>query len=299
MDAKSTLAALLVVFIWGLNFSVIKFGLEELPPIMFSGLRFLIVAVPAVFFVPFPRTSVWNVLGVGVFLGVLKFSFLFVAMRQDISAGLASLLLQAQVVFTILLSLLFFREKLTARQLVGAVIALAGFSFFFQDTGGNATSLGLLLVLSAALFWAISNLIMKRVANSNLLHFMVWASLVPPLPLFLVSYFFETKQPLALLMATTAQSWGALVYVSYISTLLAFSLWAWLLRHHQTAVVTPFALLIPIVGMLGSSILLGERLTQFEVFGGMLVLLGLAVLLLTPAVIVKLSRRIGHSRAEL
>ncbi len=298
MDVKSTFAALLVVFIWGLNFSVIKFGLEELPPIMFSGLRFLVVAVPAVFFIPFPRTSVWNVIGVGVFLGVLKFSFLFVAMRQDISAGLASLLLQAQVIFTILLSLLFFKEKLNTRQSLGAVIALSGFSFFFQDTGGNATSLGLLLVLSAAMFWAFSNIIMKRVANTNLMHFMVWASLVPPLPLFLISYFFETKHPLALLMATSAQSWGALAYVSYISTLLAFSLWAWLLRHHQTAVVTPFALLIPIVGIVGSSILLGERLNQFEVFGGILVLLGLAVLLITPTIVIKLSRYLGRHKVQ-
>jgi len=88
MDIRSVLGSLLVVLIWGLNFSVIKFGLEELPPIMFSGLRFLIVAIPAVFFIPFPKTSIWNVIGVGGFLGVLKFSFLFVAMKSDASAGI-------------------------------------------------------------------------------------------------------------------------------------------------------------------------------------------------------------------
>ncbi|MCO7199295.1 EamA family transporter [Pseudoalteromonas sp. OANN1] len=98
--------ALIVVIIWGLNFSVIKFGLAELPPILFSGLRFLVVAIPAVFFIPFPKTSVWNVLGVGLFLGVLKFSLLFIAMESNASAGIASLLLQAQVIFTILLSVL-------------------------------------------------------------------------------------------------------------------------------------------------------------------------------------------------
>ncbi|MEI8631341.1 EamA family transporter [Vibrio sp. PP-XX7] len=114
MGIKSISLALIVVFIWGFNFAVIKFGLEEIPPILFSALRFLIVAIPAVFFVPFPKTSLWNVLGVGLFLGVLKFSFLFIAMKSDASAGISSLLLQVQVIFTIILSIFFFREKYIA-----------------------------------------------------------------------------------------------------------------------------------------------------------------------------------------
>ena len=113
MNLKSVLLALLVVLIWGVNFPVIKFGLEELPPLLFSSLWFLIVAIPIVFFIPFPKTSIWNVLGVGLFLGILKFSFLFIAMRADASAGISSLLLQAQVIFTILLSLILFKEKIT------------------------------------------------------------------------------------------------------------------------------------------------------------------------------------------
>ncbi|MCE7586521.1 EamA family transporter [Vibrio fluvialis] len=291
MDIRSVLGSLLVVLIWGLNFSVIKFGLEELPPIMFSGLRFLIVAIPAVFFIPFPKTSIWNVIGVGVFLGVLKFSFLFVAMKSDASAGISSLLLQAQVILTVLLSVLLLKEKITKAQFFGIAIAAIGFSLFFFTANGNVTLTGVTLILCAALFWSISNLIMKRIKNVNLLHFMVWASLVPPLPLFAISYLVETRDPLAVLAATSAQAWWSVIYVGYISTLVAFAIWGWLLNHYPSASVTPFALLIPVVGMVSSSLLLDETMSHLEVMGAVLILCGLSVSVLGGIVIKMLARR--------
>ncbi|WMO12733.1 EamA family transporter [Pseudoalteromonas piscicida] len=269
--------ALIVVIIWGLNFSVIKFGLAELPPILFSGLRFLVVAIPAVFFIPFPKTSVWNVLGVGLFLGVLKFSLLFIAMESNASAGIASLLLQAQVIFTILLSVLLLKETMDRFQVVGISIATFGFSLFFINSSGSTTILGAVLILFAALFWSFSNLIMKRLQDVNLLHFIVWVSLVPPLPLFTLSYFIETDAPLTLLLNTTTQSWLSIAYVGYISTLIAFAVWGWLLKNHKAAAVTPFALLIPIVGIVGSALLLNEQLMLMEAVGGGFILCGLTI----------------------
>ncbi|WP_443951799.1 EamA family transporter [Pseudoalteromonas piscicida] len=277
MNVKSISLALIVVIIWGLNFSVIKFGLAELPPILFSGLRFLVVAIPAVFFIPFPKTSVWNVLGVGLFLGVLKFSLLFIAMESNASAGIASLLLQAQVIFTILLSVLLLKETMDRFQVVGISIATFGFSLFFINSSGSTTILGAVLILFAALFWSFSNLIMKRLQDVNLLHFIVWVSLVPPLPLFTLSYFIETDAPLTLLLNTTTQSWLSIAYVGYISTLIAFAVWGWLLKNHKAAAVTPFALLIPIVGIVGSALLLNEQLMLMEAVGGGFILCGLTI----------------------
>ncbi|QZO12139.1 EamA family transporter [Pseudoalteromonas piscicida] len=277
MNVKSISLALIVVIIWGLNFSVIKFGLAELPPILFSGLRFLVVAIPAVFFIPFPKTSVWNVLGVGLFLGVLKFSLLFIAMESNASAGIASLLLQAQVIFTILLSVLLLKETMERFQVVGISIATFGFSLFFINSSGSTTILGAVFILFAALFWSFSNLIMKRLQDVNLLHFIVWVSLVPPLPLFTLSYFIETDAPLTLLLNTTTQSWLSIAYVGYISTLIAFAVWGWLLKNHKAAAVTPFALLIPIVGIVGSALLLNEQLMLMEAIGGGFILCGLTI----------------------
>lgn len=275
MKLQDILLAILVVMIWGINFSFIKIGLEELPPILFSALRFAIVAIPAVFFIPFPKTSVWNVIGVGLFLGVFKFGLLFVAMKSDASAGLSSLILQAQVFFTIGLSVFFFKEMLTKAQILGVCIAAIGFSFFIFNAGGNITAVGLMLILLAAFFWAISNLIMKRVTQVNLLHFMVWVSLIPPIPLLMLSFFLETNAPLETVLSTSVQTWGVLAFVGYISTLIAFAIWGKLLKSYSAAVVTPFALLIPVVGLVTSSLMLDESLTRDEILGAVLILLGL------------------------
>ncbi|MEL6116030.1 EamA family transporter [Photobacterium sp. SP02] len=280
MKSKDMVLALLVVVIWGVNFSVIKIGLETLPPILFSALRFAVVAVPAVFFIPFPKTSVWNVLGVGVFLGVLKFGLLFIAMKADASAGLSSLILQAQVFFTIGLSVLLYKEMVSRYQALGILVAVAGFGLFFLDADGNITAMGLMMILAAAFCWAIANTIMKRMQGVNLLHFMVWVSVVPPLPLLLISYFTETAQPLDVLLAATSDTWLALLYVSYISTLLAFALWGHLLKSYPAATVTPFALLIPVVGMFTSTLVLNERMTETEMAGAGLIFLGLTCCIL-------------------
>jgi|TARA_R110002050_G_scaffold253376_2_gene391544 O-acetylserine/cysteine efflux transporter len=277
VNLKSISFALIVVLIWGVNFSVIKFGLEELPPILFSSLRFFIVAIPAVFFIPFPKTSVWNVLGVGVFLGVLKFSFLFIAMKEDASAGISSLLLQAQVIFTIILSMIIFKEKITIAQSIGMLIALIGFGFFFFTVDTNITLLGIVLILCASIFWSVSNVIMKQIKDVNLLHFMVWVSLIPPLPLFILSYFYESHEPLTLLLNSSVKTWASVAYTGYISTLVAFAIWGWLLKNYNSAIVTPFALVIPVVGIISSNILLNEQLNHIETLGAILILFGLFI----------------------
>lgn len=275
MSIRDICLAFLVVMIWGLNFSIIKIGLEELPPILFSALRFALVALPAVFFVPFPKTSIWNVVGVGVFLGVLKFGCLFVAMKSDASAGLSSLLLQAQVFFTIGFSVLFYKEHITKSQLLGVIIASLGFSLFFVNAGQNITYVGLILILLAAFFWSISNLIMKKIKDVNLLHFMVWVCLIPPLPLLFLSYVTESSDPVSVILSTSLNTWSALVYVSLVSTLIAFAIWGKLLKSYSSIKVAPFALLIPVIGITASNIILDERLSLIEYAGTILIMLGL------------------------
>ncbi|MEE1674251.1 EamA family transporter [Agarivorans aestuarii] len=275
MKFVDILFALIVATIWGVNFSVIKWGLTELPPVLFSALRFAIVAIPAVFFVPFPKTALRNVVAVGVSLGVIKFSLLFVAMEVGASAGLSSLLLQAQVMFTILLSVIWFKEKITIYQFAGIGLSSLGFALFFALSSENLSLISLLLLLLAALSWAVSNMFMKQAKGVNVLHFMVWVSLIPPLPLLAFSYLFETQTPYQLLSSAQASTWLALAYVGFISTLLAFALWGHLLAKYSAAAVTPFALLVPIVGMVTANVVFDESLNRLEWAGAALVLLGL------------------------
>lgn len=275
MAWRDLLLALSVVAIWGLNFSAIKFGLQELPPLLFSALRFAVAALPAVFFIPRPATSWWNILGVGLILGVFKFGLVFMAMKSELSAGLASLLLQSQVFFTILLSIALFKERIGRHQVAGVSVAIIGFSIFVFTTSGGVTPLGLGMILLAGLFWAIANLITKRVKGVNPLHFLVWVCLVPPLPLLGLSLWLESTEPLTLLANASIHAWLSLAFVSYISTLLAFAWWGKLLLNYPAATVTPFALLVPVVGISSSAWLLNEQLQPHELFATMAIMAGL------------------------
>ncbi|MEM7053353.1 MAG: EamA family transporter, partial [Pseudomonadota bacterium] len=266
--------------IWGINFPVIKIGLEELPPLLFTAVRFALAGIPAVFLVPMPHAPLTAVLMIGLLLGVFKFGLLFLAMESSISAGLASLLVQAQVLFTIFLSYVFLREPVRQRQLVGLLICLIGFALFVIVAGANGTLIGIGLVLGSATAWALANTLTKQLKQVNVVHLTVWMSLVAPIPLALLSWLTETTQPLQTLLQAGVDTWLAVLYTSYASTLVAVALWAALLRRHTAATFTPFALLIPVVGMASSALWLGERLNVPEAIGAALILLGLTVITL-------------------
>ena len=280
MKTKDMLLALLVVTIWGVSFSVIKVGLHELPPLLLSALRFFIAAVPAVFFVPFPRATVKTVVAVGVLLGVIKFSLLFFALKGFASAGISSLILQIQVFFTIGLSAVFLRERITQFQWMGMLISLIGFTFFLLAQHGSITTAGLALIGLAAMAWALSNLVMKKNAGVNVFHLMVWACLIPPVPLLILSVFFESAEPWNLVADVSFGVWLSILFLAYAATLGAYALWGSLLGRYAAASVAPFALLIPIVGISASAAILGERLYPAEMLAAVVVLAGLVLCVL-------------------
>ena len=275
MNVKHLSLILLVVTIWGVNFSVIKVGLEDMPPIFFSALRFAIIAFPTILFIPFPTGLGWYVFGVGLFLMTLTHGFLFFAMQEGVGAGLASLILQTQVFFTILLGLYFLNENLQLNQKIGLVFSLFGFLLFAFNTGVNVTMAGLCLLTLAAFSWSIANLLMKKMGAVNLAHFIMWTSLVPPIPMLLISYFYESQNPLSILINLSFKSWIAIFFVAYISTVIAFAIWGKLLRGFPAATITPFALLIPVVGVITAALFLGERLTTMESVGSTMIMTGL------------------------
>jgi O-acetylserine/cysteine efflux transporter len=277
LTARDTATALLVAAIWGLNFVVIKVGVETVPPLLLTGLRFLFAALPAVFLVPRPRAGWGSLVGFGMTLGVIKFGLLFTAIHAGMPAGLSSLALQLQAFFTILFAALLFRERPLAKQIIGGAVALAGIAVIATERG-NAPTGPLAMVVLAAAFWGVANLIAKRSGETNMLSFVVWASLVPPLPLFALSFLFEDRAAIAAFLA--APSWlsiGAIAYLAYPTTVLAFALWNRLLSRYPAATVAPFSLLVPVFGLASAALLLNEPLTAIEIAGSGLVFIGLVI----------------------
>jgi O-acetylserine/cysteine efflux transporter len=268
----------LVVLAWGSNFTAMKIALEEVPPLLFVGLRFAVL-VPLMLL--FPRPASWAaILAIGALINTGQFAFLFSALEADVSAGLASLIIQSQAPITILLAALFYREGVRPIQGIGIALACLGLALFGVAGGGNVTPWGLALILCGALSWACGNLVLRRLPGVNMMALFIWASLVPPLPMLGLSLVAEGPAPLATILALSPQGWFAVVYVAVISTVLGYSLWGALLSRHPAAVITPFALLIPVVGLSVAALVLGEGVTRGEAAAAAIVLAGLALAIL-------------------
>ena len=282
MTLAEFLLALAVVFVWGTNFVVIKIGLAEFPPLLFAALRFALAALPWVFFIRRPAVA-WRYLAAfGVLLGVGQFGLLFIAMRADISPGLASLVIQVQVFFTVGLSVWLFGEHVHARNLAGLALAVIGLGVIGAHVDATTTIRGLALVTGAALGWSGANLVVKAAARKhggfNVLGFMTWACLfaVPPL----VALALIVEGPEAINLALDQAGWGAwaaVLWQSLGNTLFGYGAWNWLLTRHSAAVFTPTALLVPVFGMGASTLVLGESLDAWKLLAAGLIVAGLAV----------------------
>lgn len=286
MPFSHLLLALAVVAVWGTNFVVIKGALTEVPPLLLATMRFVLSALPWLLFIKRPAVAWRYLVAYGVFIGFM-FGLLFLALRSDVSPGLASLLMQSQVFFTLLLVAWLQHERMPRIQYAGLALATLGFVLIawqsFDQSHGDVTPLGLLLALGGALCWACGNVVSRSIGKVDMLGFMVWSSVFAVPPLLVLSLWFEgsTAFTVALPHASLA-AWAAMLWQSLGNTLFGFGAWGWLLARHPAATITPLALLIPFFGMGASALLLGEPLQAWKLGAAALVISGLAVNVLGP-----------------
>ncbi|MBF4918584.1 O-acetylserine/cysteine exporter [Cronobacter sakazakii] len=284
MTRKDGLLALLVVLAWGLNFVVIKVGLHAMPPLLLAGLRFLLVAFPALLFVARPKVPFRLLLGYGLTISFGQFAFLFSAIKFGMPAGLASLVLQAQAFFTIVLGVFAFRERLQAKQLTGIALAVGGMLVLIEGSlnGQHVALTGFMLTLAAALSWACGNIFNKKIMQlptpPAVMSLVVWSALIPVLPFFSASLVFDgadaVVQSLVNIDSVTVLS---LVYLAFIATILGYGIWGTLLGRYETWRVAPLSLLVPVVGLASAALLLDERLSVLQIIGALLVMTGLYI----------------------
>lgn len=278
MPWRHALLALAVVAVWGTNFAVIKSALSHLPPFTFATLRFLFAFLPAAFFLKRPQVPWRNLAAYGILIGVGQFGVLYFAIDGRISPGLASLVVQSQVFFTIGLAIWLKGERLNLRQGIALVLAAAGLAVILSNVDAVTTSVGLGLVLVAALSWALGNMVQRATPEAPSLAFVVWASLFSIPPLLLLALVFEGAPAMVSAVATmTPVVWAELLYQSVGNTLFGYAAWGWLLARHPAAVVSPWALLVPVFGLTASALALGEPLPPWKLAAAALVIGGLAL----------------------
>lgn len=278
MRPRHLALTLLVITIWGSNFIFIQIALRSLPPLTLGSIRFVLTAFPAVFLVRRPRIPFAMLALYGVANFALQFAFVFSGMKAGVSAGLASLVLQVQVFFTMGLSMWAFGERPQSWRWIGALVAFAGVGLVALHARGDVSIAGVGLLLLAALSWSIGNITSKRAGAVNPFGLVVWGSAVALPPLLALSLAVEGTAPwLVLVHAPPPELLGSLAYIAVASTLVAYSLWAGLLRLYPPSTVVPFTLLVPVTAILGSVVVLGEALPPWKLGAAALVLAGVAL----------------------
>lgn len=287
MSPKDWGLALLIVFAWGFNFVVIHWGLNGLPPLLLGALRFLFVALPAILFIPRPKLAWKWIFAYGLTISFGQFAFLFTAMKIGMPAGIASLVLQAQVLFTLLFSAFLLKERWLSHQPFSLGLAALGLILLATQQGNNGmTMAGFALTLCAAASWGIGNIVNRHISTLgqvNQVSLVVWSALIPPLPFLAASAWMDGPQTIIdSLVHIQLSSVLSVAYLSGVATLYGYVAWGRLLRNYPVAQVAPLTLLVPLVGLLCARIFLGEALSFWQWGGILLVLLGLVLNVFWP-----------------
>ncbi len=283
LPLRHALLALAVVAVWGTNFVVIKLALNTLPPLLLGVLRFALAFLPAALFIPRPAVPWPKLAAYGVLIGAGQFGLLYLAMDGRIAPGLASLVIQTQVFFTIGLAMVADGERVRPHQWVALLLATAGIAVIAAHTGGDITLAGLLMVLAGAVSWALGNQVARTMGRVQMLGVVVWSSVFALPPLLALSLLAEGPARMAQgLAAADAGVWAAVVWQAVGNSLFGYAAWGWLLARHPAATVAPMALLVPVFGMGASALLLGEGLPAWKLGAAALVLSGLALNLFGP-----------------
>lgn len=286
MSVKDMLLALCVVVAWGVNFVVIKLGLQGMPPFLLAGLRFALVAFPAIFFVRRPAIPLRWLVVYAMTISFGQFAFLFLAIKLGMPAGLASLVLQTQAFFTLLLGALLLAEKLYWNHIAGVLIATLGM-FMLATTGMEGQSAAgitlttMMLTLAAALSWGLGNITNKIILRNHkvpVMSLVVWSALVPVLPFFACSWLFDGASTIVFsLQHISLQTVLALIYLAFFATIVGYGIWGNLLSRYETWRVAPLSLLVPVVGIFSAALVLDERLSLQQMLGAAVIIFGLLV----------------------
>lgn len=276
LPPKHLLIVLSIVLIWGVNFVAVYIGLKSFPPFLLSALRFGFSALPWVFFIPRPKGPLRLIVYYGLFNFVLQFGLIFTGIHLGLSPGLASLVLQVQVFFSIGLAFLYFQDRPSIFKIAGSLISFIGIGIVGVHVDGGGSFLGLMLMVLAALSWAAGNIFTKKIHSESPLALVVWGNLAAFPVMALISFIFEG--PVLILSSLQNVSWpaiAAVAYIVYFSTHIGYGAWGFLMKSYSTSVVVPFTLLVPVVGFLSSALYLGEELPYWKLVASLFILGGL------------------------
>lgn len=283
MRAADLLIALMVTFVWGFNFVVVKIGLEQVPPFLFILLRFAVVAVVLLPFVRFPSKRWKPLIGYAIMLGAVHFGFIFTAIKY-VDASTVALLSQLSAPFGVIASAIVFKDYPGWRRILGIAIAFGGSAIIAGEPRFDGGLWPLLMVVLASLAWGLASVQAKLLGDIGAFALNGWMSLFALPPLLALTLTMETDQ-ISTLAAMDFTGWAAVFYQSVLVVIFGYGCWYMLLKRHPISRVIPITLLVPVIGVAGGMIVLGEPLTLYMIIGGLCVIVGVSIVVLRQAAI--------------
>ena len=279
MNAKHVVMAFFIVVLWGLNFVALKIAVLSLPPIFLAGLRFLLISIPWIFFVEKPKVSKRQFITLPITLGVLQYSLLYYGMSTGLSAGLSAVILQTQSFFTVIMSTILIKEKPRLNEILGLLIGALGVIILLINNNGDFKIESVLIILAAAISWGIANIQLKNLGNVNMVSFLIWISPFAAIVLFIISFILEYDLVLNIDFSNVEiKVFLSIFYTAYLSTVIGFTMWQYLLNKYKSIQITPYGLLVPVTGSIFGYIILSEVLEIYQIIAGIVIIIGLMVI---------------------
>jgi O-acetylserine/cysteine efflux transporter len=278
MKPADIVLVLIVMVIWGLNFVIAKWGLEQFPPIFMIALRFGMVAVLLLPFVRVPKQKLGGIALLSFTLGCLHFSMMFSGL-DGTDAAAAAIAIQIQVPFAALIAAIVLKDRLGWRRASGMALAFLGIVIMAGEPRFSDDLVPLGLVIAASFMWAVANVQIKKLGAVDGFALNAYLGLFATPQLLLASALLESGQIEALKNADWV-GWSSIAYMAVLVTIISYVLWYRVLRRYTVNQAMPFTLLVPVLGVLSAALLLNEPLTWRIILGGVATVAGVAVIVL-------------------
>ena len=279
MSTKHVVMAFSIVVLWGLNFVALKITVLSLTPIFLAGLRFFLISFPWIFFVKKPKVSNKQFFSLPITLGVLQYSLLYYGMSTGLSAGLSAVILQTQSFFTVIMSAFLIKEKFSLNEITGLIIGMLGVIILLTYNDGDFKLEAIFIILAAAMSWGVANIQLKNLGNINMISFLIWISPLASILLFIISFILEFDSLLKIDFPNIEiKVFLSIFYTAYISTVIGFTMWQYLLNKYKSIQITTYGLLVPVTGSIFGYIILNEVLEIYQIISGIIIIIGLMVI---------------------
>ena len=283
LTPKQTLMALTVPLLWGLGFVFAKGAINHFPPILLMAFRFSLTALVLVWFAPLPKGKFIAIFKIAIVAAAIQYSLTFTGVK-GLEAGLASIIVQLEVPFLVILGAVLLNEKPDSKKWIGIAVSFLGVAIMSQQDELSGSLVSIILVLSGCFAWALGQVMVRKLTDITGMQVTAWIAVLATPQLFLMSAIFEQGQIEAIQTAKPIV-WWTVLYLGLIMTCLGYYFWNSLIRQHDVGKVAPFLLLLPVFSVFGGNIFLGETLTLEKFYGGSTILIGIAIITLNKRLI--------------